>query len=425
MVERPAASLSRTAWTLVALVAGIVSGILLHGSTNAWAGRLAAVIGPVGQLWGAALRLMVVPLVITLTLVAVAGTHDHWSIGALGGKTLLLFLAMLVASGLFAMAVTPPLVSLYPVDAGTAAALRGGTPLPAAALQKPSAKPATLAEWLAGLIPGNIVAAASGGEILPILLFTVFFGLAVSHLPAQERDVLVPIFRALADAAMVLIGWVLTLAPLGVFSLAFELAFRAGAPVAGFLIAFVVLVSGIMILFTGLLYPVTALLGRISVLRFAEGVAPAQLVAVSTRSSLAALPALVAGARDRLGLPAAATGFVLPLSVTAFKVNQPISGLVKLLFLAHVFQVRVGLPQMVTFLAIVFVMSVSALGIPGGGSTFRLLPAYLAAGIPIEGIIVLEAVDTIPDIFKTLLNVTGDMSAATILSRSMPREPIA
>ena len=105
--------------------------------------------------------------------------------------------------------------------------------------------------------------------------------------------------------------------------------------------------------------------------------------------------------------------------------NQPISGLVKLLFLAHVFQVRVGLPQVITFLATVFVMSVSALGIPGGGSTFRLLPAYLAAGIPIEGIVVLEAVDTIPDIFKTLMNVTGDMSAATILSRSIEREPVA
>lgn len=425
MTKRPAAGLSRTAWTLFALVAGIGSGMLLHGSTSAWAGRLAAVIGPVGQLWGAALRLMVVPLVITLTLVAVSGARDDRSIGALGGKTLLLFLMMLVASGLFAMALTPPLVSLYPVDAGTAAALRSGTPLPAAALEKPGARPRTPAEWLAGLIPGNIVAAASGGEILPILLFTVFFGLAVSHLPAPEKDVLVPIFRALADAAMVLIGWVLALAPLGVFALSFDLAFRAGAPVAGFLIAFVVLVSGIMILFTGLLYPVTALLGRISLRRFAEGVAPAQLVAVSTRSSLAALPALVAGARDKLGLPAAATGFVLPLSVTALKVNQPISGLVKLLFLAHVFQVGVGLPQVITFLATVFVMSVSALGIPGGGSTFRLLPAYLAAGIPIEGIVVLEAVDTIPDIFKTLTNVTGDMSAATILSRSMPREPVA
>lgn len=425
MVERPAASLSRTAWTLVALVAGIVSGTLLHGSTSAWAVRLDAVIGPVGQLWGAALRLMVVPLVITMTLVAVSGTRDDWSIGALGGKTLLLFLVMLVASGLFAMALTPPLVSLYPVDAGTAAALRSGTPLPAAALQKPGAKPATLAEWLAGLIPGNIVAAASGGEILPILLFTVFFGVAVSHLPAPEKDVLVPIFRALADAAMVLIGWVLALAPLGVFALSFDLAFRAGAPVAGFLVAFVVLVSGIMLLFTGLLYPATALFGRIPLRRFAEGVAPAQLVAVSTRSSLAALPALVAGARDKLGLPAAATGFVLPLAVTAFKVNQPISGLVKLLFLAHVFQVRVGLPQVITFLATVFVVSVSTLGIPGGGTTFRLLPAYLAAGIPIEGIVVLEAVDTIPDIFKTLTNVTGDMSAATILSRSIEREPVA
>ena len=285
MVERPAASLSRTAWTLVALVAGIASGILLHGSTSAWAGRLAAVIGPVGQLWGAALRLMVVPLVITLTLVAVSGTRDDWSIGALGGKTLLLFLVMLVASGLFAMALTPPLVSLYPVDAGTAAALRSGTPLPAAALQKPGARPATLAEWLAGLIPGNIVAAASGGRNPSHPALHRFLRSRRLPPPAPEKDVLVPIFRALADAAMVLIGWVLTLAPLGVFALSFDLAFRAGAPVAGFLIAFVVLVSGIMILFTGLLYPVTALFGRISLRRFAEGVAPAQLVAVSTRSS--------------------------------------------------------------------------------------------------------------------------------------------
>ena len=385
--------------------------------------RLVAIIAPAGHLWTAALRLIVVPLVVTQTLVAITAAHGGGSIGSLGARTLLLFLALLVASGLFAMAVGPSLVSLYPVDAQTVASLRSGASLPRPAPETAGSAPLTLAGWLASLIPGNIVQAAAGGEILPVLLFTVFFGVAVARLPAAQRDVLNPIFLALADATMVLIGWILKVTPLAVFALGLEMANRVGAPVAGFLIAFVVLVSGMMVLFTGLLYPVTAFFGRTSLRRFAEGVAPAQLVAVSTRSSLASLPALVEGARETLGLPAAATGFVLPLSVSVLRVNQPISGMVKLLFLAHVFHVHVSLAQQVTFLLTVFVMSVSVAGIPSGGAVFRLLPAYLAAGLPIEGIVVLEAVDTIPDIFKTLTNVTGDMSAAAILSRWRREEP--
>jgi Na+/H+-dicarboxylate symporter len=112
------------------------------------------------------------------------------------------------------------------------------------------------------------------------------------------------------------------------------------------------------------------------------------------------------------------TGFVLPLSVSTFKVNRTISSTTKLLFLAHVFAVPLGAAELATFLVTALILSFSSVGVPGGGSAFRTLPAYLAAGVPIEGIVILEAVDTIPDIFKTLTNVTGDMSAATILSRT-------
>jgi Na+/H+-dicarboxylate symporter len=147
-------------------------------------------------------------------------------------------------------------------------------------------------------------------------------------------------------------------------------------------------------------------------------------VAVGTRSSLASLPALVAGGQQHLGLPPSATGFVLPLAVASFKLNMVVSGPVKLLFLAHVFQVPLGLPQMATFLITDLILSFSTAGIPSMG-TVRSIPAYLAAGIPLEGVLMLNAVDTIPDIFKTLTNVTADMSAATVLSRRERRRVAA
>ena len=215
---------------------------------------------------------------------------------------------------------------------------------------------------------------------------------------------------------MVLVGWILKLLPLGVFALSAEFAFRIGVRATGAIAFFVVLLSGILLLVTVLLYPVTAMFGQTSLARFARAVAPAQAVAVSTRSSLASLPALVEGGQKQLDLPDSVTGFVLPLSVAAFKLNRAVSGLVRLLFLAHLFRVPLGPAQLASFVATQLIMSFSTAGIPGVGS-IRSLPAYVAAGIPIEGVLMLNAVDTIPDIFATLANVTADMSVATILSR--------
>jgi proton glutamate symport protein len=405
------------AWSLAALGVGLAAGILLHGSSGPGVGRLAEVIATAGRLWVGALRLIVLPLVVTQTFLAAARTLREGSIGALGARALLVFLGMLVLAGLFAIAVTPLLLQLHPVAPETAASLRAGAPVPASVPEKSRQGGPSVGAWLESLLPHNIVQAAAGGELLPVLLFTVFFGLAVARLAPPRRDPLVGVFQGLADATMVLIEWILVVAPLGIFALTFELAFRAGVTLAGLMAAFVVLLSGLLLLFTGLLYPLTGILARIPVARFARAVLPAQLVAVSTRSSLASLPAMVESARDDLVLPASATGFVLPLSVSVFKLNQPISGIVKLLFLGHAFHVPLSLTQVAAFLASVLILSFSSVGIPGGSSAFRNLPAYLAAGMPIEGVIFLEAADAIPDIFKTLTNVTGDLSAASILAR--------
>jgi Na+/H+-dicarboxylate symporter len=214
------------------------------------------------------------------------------------------------------------------------------------------------------------------------------------------------------------VRWILWGAPLGVFALTYGLALKTGGGAAGTLAAYVAIVCGLTLLFTVMLYPISALLGRTTIRVFARAVAPAQLVAVSTRSSIAALPALVEGGRRHLRLPASITSFVLPLSVSLFKINRTSSSLVKLLFIAHLYGIPLRPAAILTFMVTELVLSFSTVGVPLGGSGIRSLPAYVAAGVPIEGLLILEAVETIPDIFKTVLNVTGDMSAATLLSRS-------
>jgi Na+/H+-dicarboxylate symporter len=214
----------------------------------------------------------------------------------------------------------------------------------------------------------------------------------------------------------------LLVTPIGVLALTYGLALETGVSATTLLFAFVIIVSTVMLLFTALIYPAIGILGRTSVRDFARAVAPAQLVAVSTRSSIAALPAMIEGATNRLRLPPISSSFVLPLAVALFKPNRTISSTVKLLFVAHAFGVSLDVWTIATFLMTVTLLSFSSVGVAGGGSAFKTLPAYLAAGLPIEGVVIMEVVETIPDIFKTVLNVTGNFGAATILSRGS-RQP--
>lgn len=407
-----------TAWSLVALAAGLGAGILLHGFPDSQANPLVEWVSPIGQIWVALLRMTVFPLVITQMFVAVMKSQGQGSIAALGAKSILVFVALLLVAGLFSMTTAPALIALFPSDPAMAASLLTGTVVPEAARAASPGGNTSVGGWLIDLIPTNVFASVASNQILPLLVFTVLFALAASRLVPEHRDLLHRAGQALADTTMVLVRWILVLMPIGVFSLAFVMAAGAGITAAGYMGAFVVVSCVLMIAFTLILYPLTAVVGRVSVRRFARAVAPAQVVAAGTRSSIAALPAMVEGARDELKLPPSATGFVLPLAVSVFKLNGTITPIAKLFFVAHVFGIPLSPTGIATFMVTIIIMTFSRVGVPGGGSAFRNLPAYLALGLPIEGIVILETVDAIPDIFKSIINVTGDMSAAAILSRS-------
>ncbi|HTO75542.1 MAG TPA: cation:dicarboxylase symporter family transporter [Thermoanaerobaculia bacterium] len=407
---------SFTTWSLIALAAGLVIGLLGHRTESRAVRALAAAAKPIGDVWFASLQMVIVPLMVVFTLAAIVSSRRE-GVGSLTGRAVLLFTTMLAAGAVLALLLMPRIVRLYPVDPATIAALEARTSVPAAVREIARAGPVSVGEWVSALIPRNLLESAVRGEILPLLLFTVLIGLAITRLPSELRDPLSRILEGCSEAMLIAVRWILALTPVGVFAFALLFALGAGGAAIGVLGAWAVIGSGLSLLCTLLLYPVTALLGRTRVRDFARAVAPAQLVAATTRSSIAALPALVQGGRERLRLPDTATGLVLPLGVSLFKLNRIVSSTAKVIFLAHVCGVSLSAGQVTTFLLTIGILSFSTAGIPSRG-TLRSLPAYLAAGIPLEAVVLVDTVEAIPDVFGTVLNVTGDMSAATLLSRS-------
>lgn len=418
MTRQYKAGASLTLWSLVALAAGLGLGALAHGSRAAAFGILAQLIDPLGKLWLAALQMTVLPLVVVYLLAAIVGAGGNERLGPLGTRAIVLFIMMLLAASLFTWAVTPPLIAAAAPDASAFTLLQQTTSVPQAAREAAAAGSGSLTEWIGNLLPSNLFEAARRGDVLPLLLFSAMLAVAIRRLPDERRRPLQNVIESLSDAMFTIVHWLLVVTPLGVLALSYDLGRDTGLQAVGVLGGLVVLQCGVMAAFTLILYPVSAVIGRVPIASFTRAVAPAQLVALTTRSSIASLPALVEGARTHLDLPESSTSFVLPLTVSLFKVNRTISATAKLLFLAHVYALPLSPGTIVTFIASVVVLSFTSLGVPNGGSAFKSLPAYLAAGLPIEGIILAEAVETIPDIAKTVLNVTGDMSAATLLSRA-------
>jgi len=410
-----------TAWSLAALAAGLGLGMALHRSDASEVATLSSDLKSVGRLWIVALQITVVPLVLSQSVLAVLKTER---LGSLGAKTLVLFLAMLLVAAAFTLLVAPVVIALYRVDPATVAALRSAVTVPEwliSALTEGTA----LGDWFRGYIPASVSRVFRGANLLLVLLGAMVLALAARSFAGRHLGTLTRGTQALADAGMWVVGWILRFTPIGVFALSFGLGLGAGVSAAGLLTFYILVVSGVMLAFTGLLYPLTAVLSGIPIHRFARGVAPAQLVALSTRSSLVSLPALIEGARDRLGLPVSATGFVLPLAVSTFKVSMAISHPIMLLFVAHLFGLPLGGGQIVVFAGTIFLMSFTVPGIPGGAPGVGTLPAFLAAGVPLEGVLILDAVEAIPDIFKTVTNVTADMSVAAIVTRRSTSDPPA
>lgn len=397
---------------LLALGSAILLGALIASSGNPQALRVADALAPVGVLWVTAIRMTVIPLLVALIVTGVASASDVRDIGRMGASALVVYLALLIGAAAIVIPVTPLLFSLMPNGARPA--------LPAGAAQAASdvatsGQTPTFASWLTSLLPGNPVSAAADGAMVPFILFVLLFAVAVARSAPESRTTLVAFFRALGDAMMTLVRGVIWLAPLGVFAMVLPLAAHAGASMAG-AIGFYIAASALLALAViALSYPVVAVFGGIPMRRFARAALPAQLIAFSSSSSLASLPALVEAAEDSLALPKNVTGFMLPLGAAMFKLAAPTTWTAGAMFIAWFYDVPMHAPELFTIaLASVF-LGFASPGIPRGGF-IMLTPLLLAVGLPVEGVGILIAVDAIPDTIATVLNVTGNLVATVLVA---------
>src|SRR4051812_17875191 len=397
---------------LVALVAAIAVGLLIAVSGSAMLLRATDVLAPLGVIWINAIRMTVIPLVVSLIVTGVASANAA-AIGRMGGRTILVFVALLAGIALVVMPIAPLLFALLPTGARP--------PLPAGAaeaarLVATDAQTQTFATWLVSLIPSNPIAAAANGAMVPMVLFTLLFALAVVRVSEQGRATLLGVFRALADAMLTLVHWIIVVAPIGVFALVLPVAARAGGTLVGAIGFYVLAYSLASVIVTALLYPAVAVFGGIPMRRFARAALPAQLIAFSSSSSIASLPALVESAERGLGLSKKVSGFVLPLAVAMLKVAAPVSWTVGALFVGWFYGVPIHARELATIALATVFLAFATPGVPRG-AFILLAPLFIAIGLPAEGIGILFAVDAIPDTFATVLNVTGDLAAAALVSR--------
>ena len=405
---------------LLALIAGTAAGLSLRYFDVGAASLAVTIFEPIGTLFVNAIRVTVVPLVVSSLIVGIASSGSGAVVGKLGGRGIVLFVVLLVASGLVGVVTAPPVFSRLSIDPAAAANLRAAVASASSTVASGTAAIQSPAQWIVSLVPANAVRAAVEGSMLPLIVFALLLGLALVTLGDAARPV-VTFFRAVADAMLVIVRWLLVVAPIGVFALALPLVIRLGASAISALGTYVILVSLDAVLFCALiLYPAAALFGGISIRAFARAALPPQAVAFSSRSSLAALPALIDTAKTRLSLPEEITGFFIPLATVLFRVGATLGLTVGCIFLAKLYGVAMGPAQIATLIATSVLTSFSIPGIPGG-SIIAMVPVLTSVGLPIEGIGILFGVDTIPDMFRTTANVTGQLAAAAIVGR--PRSP--
>jgi Na+/H+-dicarboxylate symporter len=416
---------SLTIKLLIGLLAGLAAGILISLQPSPALMAVVDFVRPIGTLWVNAIRMTVIPLVVSSLILGVANAPDVRSVGRIGWRAIVAFVIVVALSATFAALVGQPMLAALDIDPATAATLRSTAESAIASSGANTSQVPTFAEWLTSLIPVNPIAAMASGAMLPIIMFSVAFGVAVLALPAARREPLTNVLQGIFDATLLLVRWILELAPIGVFALALPLAAQMGIGVAGAIGYYIALVSIAAVLFTiVVLYPAAMFLGRVSLGTFARAAAPAQAVALSARSSMAALPAMIEGSNRYLHLPPAVTSFFLPLAASVFRAGTGVGATIGVLFLARLFDVAIGPTQLITIVLIVVLISFSVPSIPGG-TIIVMIPVLQAAGVPIEGIGLLLGIDTIPDMFRTATNVTGHLATATIVGQGEDTRPTA
>ena len=420
--SKPGAGASnfRAYYALIALVLGLVAGILAGDLAQGPRDNALGVASFVGTLWLNALKMTVIPLVVALLVVGIAKSAEAAQAGRIAGRSVLWIVLICTASSVFGAISAVALTHVFPLSRETAQLLQVAL---GNVEQKASGPLLGAVEFFKGVIPSNVVAAANNGDILPLTVFAVLFALALTRIAADGRRAVVNFFDAIGEALLVVIAWVLAVAPIGVFALAFTVGAAAGGAAFAGLGHYVVIISVIGILVTIAAYPLAAIAGDVGMGAFTRGLIAPQAVAISTRSSLASLPAMLEASRG-MGIREEVCDVTLPIAVALFRATGPAMNTAVAFYVAHWLGLEPTMAQMIAATAVGAVMSYGAVSLPGEVSYISsIAPIALALGVPIAPLGLLVAVEMVPDIFRTVGNVTHDVALASIVDRGSRSRP--
>ncbi len=396
---------------LAALIAGLACGLLLTRFPDL-AARVTPVAELIGKAWVGGLRITIVPLVFALIVTGVASAADAARAGGVAGRALLFIAIGLTGSALVAGLVVEGLLAIWTVAPGALGSLGMVSAMPAQAT-------AITGDWLLSFIPVNPFKSAAEGEMVPLVAFALLFGFAATRIDGSRRVGLIGLFHGLTDTLMVIVHWVLRLAPIGVFALATVAGSRAGIAAAGTLAQYIAIVVCACTAVTVLVYLVVRVASGVGIGRFARAVAPAQAIACSTQSSIASLPAMIDATSGPLEIREPVRNVVLPMAVSIFRITSAAANFAVALYVAALHGIAIGPGLFVIGVIVATVVSLAAVGLPSQVSFFTSIgPVCLAMGVPVEILPLLLAVETIPDIFRTIGNVTADVALTLIVDRA-------
>lgn len=411
---------SLTFRVLAALALGLALGALAKYLANPAVTEAARIGQAVGGLWLNALKMTIVPLVLSLLVTGVAGFSDASATGKLAARAVALFVVLVLVGAVYSMAATSGLLALWPVDPASVAQVRAAAP------PVEGVAAADFTQFLASISPGNPIKAAAEDAMLPLVIFACFLGFAMTRLKPEPRAQLTGVFQALADAMVIVVHWVLLAAPIGVFGLSLGVGLEVGIGAAGLIAHYIATVIIVQLGIILVPYLLIALFRRRLLGRFVAAAAPVQAMAISTQSSLACLPAMLDQARGPLGVPPRVADLILPLAVAIFRLTSSVANLAVVFFLVHLYGLHPSPGQMAAAAFVALAVAVGSVGLPGQVSFMASIgPICLTLGVPVELLGVFIAVEVMPDIFRTIGNVTGDLGVTVLLSdeREIDRAP--
>lgn len=391
--------MSLTTKIMIGLAAGIVAGIALQGAPD----FVNTFIAPLGRLFLNLIMMIIVPLVFSSLIVGAASVGDVKTLGRMGGKTLgyyLITTAVAITIGLSLGAIIQPGAGLsIPVD-----------------VEMTASEAPPLVETLLNIVPRNAINAMATGNMLQIIVFALFLGIAFNSIPKEKGQVFIDFFDGLAEIMYKVTSYVMAYAPIGVFGLITPVVVNHGLSVLlplakviaavyiGCIIHAVVVYSGAVKIF-----------GKMSPIQFFKGIMPAAITAFSTTSSAGTLPVTIKCARENLGVSKKVASFVLPLGATINMDGTALYQGVSVLFVAQLYGIDLTMGQMGTIILTATLASIGTAGVPGAGLIMLSL-VLTSVGLPLEGVALVAGIDRILDMARTSVNVIGDGSAAVVVA---------